>query len=537
MKLDGLNTEVTVNSFQTRRNPHYAKSAVVATSQPLAAQAGLDIIKLGGNAIDAAIATAAMLTVVEPTSNGIGGDAFAIVWAKGELHGLNSSGHAPKALSLARLKELGYREMPTFGMIPVTVPGIPAAWASLSEKFGKLPFEELLKPAIRTAREGFAVSPTVAKYWQRAFTKYKEKFNEPIFEEWFRVFAPNNRAPLAGEIWRSETHAKTLESLAMTKCRSFYTGHLAEKIYETSQLNNGFFQKSDLEAFTPEWVKPISCDYRGYQVYEIPPNGQGISALLALNILKNFELESFLKPHILIESMKLAFIDAKAFVAEPSEMPFDYEVLLSELYAKERANLIGETARYPEAGKPNSGGTVYLCTADEEGNMVSYIQSNYMGFGSGVVVPETGIALHNRGLNFNLIEGHPNCLKGGKRPYHTIIPGFLMKDGKPVGPFGVMGGFMQPQGHLQVLTNTIDYHMNPQEALDAPRWQWTSDLNISVEAAFPKSVIDELIKRGHTVKIEEDEGSFGRGQIIWKTEEGTYCAGTESRCDGYIASF
>lgn len=522
--------------FPSHRNVHYAKSAMVATSTPLAAEAGLDIIKKGGNAIDAAIATAAMLTVVEPTSNGIGGDAFALIWTNGNLHGINGSGPAPKNISVEAILNAGHKKMPVFGMIPITVPGLPATWAALSERFGKLPFEEVLKPAIETARNGFAVTETVAKYWGKAYQKYCEVFKDPVFEEWFKVFAPLGRAPKAGEIWRSEAHAETLEELAKTKCRSFYEGSLAAKISNLSKEYGGFIDDSDLFAYKPEWVEPISCDYRGHQVYEIPPNGQGISALMALNILNQLDLNGFDNPHRLIEATKLAMIDAEAYVADPNQMTFDYNRMLSNTYAKQRAMLIGVTALTPEAGEPQRGGTVYLCTADAEGNMVSYIQSNYMGFGSGVVVPGTGIALHNRGNNFTLDKDHPNCIAGGKRPFHTIIPGFLMKEGEPVGPFGVMGGFMQPQGHVQVITSTLDYQMNPQEALNAPRWQWMKDKQITVEPSFPESAIADLRARGHEVKIDEELGSFGRGQIIWRTKEGTYIGGTEPRCDGHIAS-
>ncbi|HAS74993.1 MAG TPA: gamma-glutamyltransferase [Clostridiales bacterium UBA8960] len=522
--------------FPSKRNVHYAKSAMVATSTPLAAQAGLDIIKKGGNAIDAAIATAAMLTVVEPTSNGIGGDAFALIWTSGKLHGINGSGPAPHRISAEAIQGAGHEKMPIFGMIPITVPGLPATWAALSERFGKLPLEVVLKPAIDAARDGFAVTETVAKYWEKAFQKYSEIFKEPVYDEWFKVFAPNGNAPKAGEIWRSEAHAQTLEELAQTNCRSFYEGRIAAKIAHLSNANGGYIDVSDLRTYKPEWVEPIACDYRGYQVCEIPPNGQGISALMALNMLNQFDLKDFYEPHLLIEATKLAMVDANAYVADSNHMTFDYNRMLSSVYAESRAKLIGKQALQPESGQPQSGGTVYLCTADVEGNMVSYIQSNYMGFGSGVVVPGTGIALHNRGNNFTLEKGHPNCIAGGKRPFHTIIPGFLMKDGAAIGPFGVMGGFMQPQGHVQVVTNTIDYHMNPQSALDAPRWQWMKDKHITVEPNFPESVITDLRARGHVVKVDEEIGSFGRGQIIWRTKEGTYVGGTESRCDGHIAS-
>lgn len=531
-----INTSGENIQFNSQRNVHYAKSAMVATSHPLAAQAGLDIIKKGGNAIDAAIATAAMLTVVEPTSNGIGGDAFALVWTKKKLYGLNGSGPAPKTISAKKIIDAGYDSIPVYGHIPVTVPGTPATWAELSAKFGKLSLEEVLMPAIETARNGHAITHNVAKNWGKAYTKYKEQFKDPIFEEWFKVFAPEGRAPKAGEIWRSEDHAQTLDALARTKCQSFYSGSLAKKICDVFRTYDGYLEEVDLNYYKPEWVEPISCDYKGYQVCEIPPNGQGISALMALSILKHFELKQFNEPHLLIESTKLAMVDSNAFVSDPKTMKHKTKSMLSDDYASQRAALIGDLAQIPEMGNPSSGGTVYLCTADAEGNMVSYIQSNYMGFGSGIVVPGTGIALHNRGNNFNLIKEHPNCIEGGKKPFHTIIPGFLMKEGDAVGPFGIMGGFMQPQGHVQLITNTLDYQMNPQDALDAPRWQWIKDKTITVEPSFSKEVIKLLIDKGHDVTVESDSGSFGRGQIIWRTADGSYCGGTESRCDGHIAS-
>ncbi len=527
-----------VQNYVSKRNVMIAKNAAVATSHPLAAQAGLDMIKKGGNAIDAAIATAAMLTVVEPTSNGIGGDAFAIIWTKDKLHGLNSSGYSPALLSKQKLNELGIEEIPTFGFTPVMVPGVPAAWAELSKKFGKLPFKDVLQPAIDTARFGHAVAPTVSKYWKKALKKYKEVFVGEEFENWFNTFAPNGVAPETGEIWKSENHATTLESIANTNAESVYKGELADKIDEFSKKHNGFIRKEDLEQFTPDWVEPISVNYKGYEVCEIPPNGQGIAALMALNIFKNLEIshkESADTYHKLIESMKLAFVDTKEYVADIRHMDYSTEELLSEKYGKDRANEIGCEAMMPTVGEPPKGGTIYLCTADSEGNMVSYIQSNYMGFGSGIVVPGTGIAFNNRGHNFNLKEGHPNCLEGRKKPYNTIIPGFLMKDGKPVGPFGVMGGFMQPQGHFQVITNTVDFLLNPQDALDAPRWQWMEKKKITVEQNFPNNIIQELVERGHEISVEHESGSFGRGQIIWRDEHGVLFAGTESRCDGYIA--
>ncbi|UCZ54103.1 gamma-glutamyltransferase [Bacillus shivajii] len=527
--------------YPSQRNVTYGKNGMVATSQPLAAQAGLDILKQGGNAIDAAIATAACLTVVEPTSNGIGGDAFALVWVKGELHGLNASGQAPQSISIEKLKEQGVEEIPKFGWTPVTVPGAPGAWAELSERFGKLPLSEVLKPAVQYAREGYPLSPTLSYFWERATKAFKEVLKGEEFESWFDTFAPNGVAPKVGEVWRSEGHASTLESIGETNARSFYEGELAEKIDAYSKKYGGYLTKEDLAAYKPEWVKPISVNYKGYDVWEIPPNGQGLVALMALNMLKD---ETFSTRddedtlHKQIEAMKLAFTDGEKYITEEKEMSVPVDSLLSDAYAKERRALIGEEAIQPEAGEPSKGGTVYLATADREGNMVSFIQSNYMGFGSGLVVPGTGIALQNRGHNFSLDPSHDNALAPGKRTYHTIIPGFLTKGNEAVGPFGVMGGFMQPQGHMQVVMNTIDFGLNPQAALDAPRWQWMKDKTVLVEQTVPNHLAQQLSAKGHNIQVTHQSGSFGRGQIIWRDPEtGVLAGGTESRTDGSVAAY
>jgi gamma-glutamyltranspeptidase / glutathione hydrolase len=527
--------------YSSQRMATVARKGMVATSQPLAAQAGLDILKKGGNAIDAAIATAACLTVVEPTSNGIGGDAFAIVWTKGELHGLNASGPAPQSLTIEAVKGLGHESMPKFGLIPVTVPGAPSAWAALSERFGKLPLQEVLEPAIQYAENGFPVSPILGKYWKRAAAIFKDLFTGEEYENWFKTFTPDGRAPEIGEMWRSPGHAETLREIAETKAESFYRGNLAEKMDEFSRKHGGFIRKEDLAAYKPEWVTPISVNYRGYDVWEIPPNGQGMIALMALNTLKGFdftEKESVETYHKQIEAMKLAFVDGKKYITQIDKMSVEVDQLLSEEYGKERGSLIGENALTPEPGTPPKGGTVYLATADEDGNMVSFIQSNYMGFGSGIVVPGTGIALQNRGHDFSLDPNHENCLEPGKKTYHTIIPGFLTKDGKPVGPFGVMGGYMQPQGHVQVIMNTVDFHLNPQAALDAPRWQWVEGKTIEVERTLPAHIAEALSRKGHNIKVAADSGSFGRGQIIWRDPEtGVLSGGTEPRTDGTVAAW
>ncbi|RQD72517.1 MAG: gamma-glutamyltransferase family protein [Tindallia sp. MSAO_Bac2] len=524
--------------YPSKRNLLYSNRGMVATSQPLAAQAGLDMLKKGGNAIDAAIATAACLTVVEPTSNGIGGDAFAIIWTEGNLHGLNASGPAPKELSLEYFEKQGLKEMPAYGPIPITVPGAPAAWAELSERFGNLSLQTVLKPAINYARYGYPVTPATSYFWKKAHNNALANYQGDVFKHWFETFAPEGRAPEPGEIWKSEGHARTLEAIARTEGRDFYEGDTAERIETFLSNHQGKLKKSDLEKYRVRWEKPISVSYRGYDVWEIPPNGQGMIALQALSILQGMELdpvENAETVHRIIESLKLAFTDGKAHIADPDYMTVTAEELLSKEYIDSRRKLIGENAIEPESGLPPRGGTVYLAAADNEGNMISMIQSNYMGFGSGVVVPDTGIALHNRGHNFSLDPRHPNCLAPDKRPYHTIIPGFLTKNGKPLGPFGVMGGFMQPQGHLQLLTKIIDFQLNPQAALDAPRWQWMGGKRIEVEQNYPETLIHQLVEKGHDIVIQREKGSFGRGQMILRNEEGVLCGATEPRTDGCVA--
>lgn len=527
--------------WPSQRTVTFAKRGMVATSQPLAAQAGLRILQKGGNAVDAAVATAACLTVVEPTSNGIGGDAFALVWGGGRLHGLNSSGPSPVRLSIEALNKTGLSGMPKFGPYPVTVPGIPAAWAELSRRFGRLPFPELLEPAMEYAEEGCPVSPIVGMHWKEAYDLYEQGLDRKSFGEWCRVFAPGGRPPAAGEVWRSAAHATTLRKIALSHAEEFYRGELADRIDRFFQSMGGFLSKSDLEIFRPEWVEPVNVHYKGYDVWEIPPNGQGLVALMALKILEGLDQGSKddgVALHRQIEAMKLAFADGMAQITEASKMKISVADLLSEAYASERRKLVTERAIMPPPGAPPGGGTVYLATADDEGTMVSFIQSNYMAFGSGMVVPETGIAMQNRGCNFSMDPGHPNVLAPGKKTYHTIIPGFLTRGGEAVGPFGVMGGFMQPQGHLQVLVNTIDHELNPQAALDAPRWQWVGDKTVFVERGVPGHIVQSLLRRGHDVRIEASNGTFGRGEIIWRDPlSGVLCGGTEWRADGAVAAW
>ena len=525
--------------YASRRNVVYASRGMVATSQPLAAQAGLQVLQAGGNAIDAAIATAAALTVVEPCANGIGGDAFALVWHQGELHGLNAGGPAPRSMTIESFSAKNLSEVPKHGPLSVTVPGTPAAWAALAKRFGRLPLTTSMARAVELARDGFPVSPTVAYAWQQASKLFREQFKEAYFRSWFDTFAPE-RAPSAGEIWRSAWHAQTLQAIAETKAESFYRGELAERIAAFIQSAGGFLQVEDLAAYQVDWVAPIGINYRGYDVWEIPPNGHGLVALMALNILKGFEFgerDTLLTHHRQIEAIKLAFADGLAQIADPAHMQVAVNDLLSDAYADERRALIGARAILPLPGEPPRGATVLLCTADSEGNMVSLIQSNYMGFGSGMVVPGTGIALHNRGNNFSLKAGHPNCLAPGKRPYHTIIPGFLTRDGKAVGPFGVMGGFMQPQGHVQMVMNTIDFGLNPQASLDAPRWEWESARRVNIERSTPEHLFHGLASLGHEVAWSNNRLAFGRGQIIWRDENGVLCGGTEPRSDGAIAAW
>lgn len=525
--------------YPSRRTCVYARNGMVATSQPLAAQAGLEVLRRGGNAIDAAIATAAALTVVEPTSNGIGSDAFALVWAGGKLHGLNSSGPAPMAISIDALARAGVTQMPKFGFTPVTVPGAPGAWAELSARFGRQPLTEVLAPAVQYAEQGYPLSPTLGTFWKRAADNYKQALSGPEFQHWFDTFTPGGDAPAIGEIWRSPGHANTLRLIAETKGEAFYRGELAEKIDAFARAHGGYIRKEDLAGFRPEWVDPIRVNYRGYDVWEIPPNGQGIVALMALNLLKGFEFagrDTADTYHKQIEAIKLAFADAHRYVTDPRHMKVAVADLLSDGYAAERRRLIGKSA-LPEAGTPPRGGTVYLCTADGEGNMVSYIQSNYMGFGSGLVVPGTGIALQNRGHNFSLDPTHDNRLEPGKKTYHTIIPGFLTRDGQAIGPFGVMGGFMQPQGHLQVVMNTVDFDLNPQAALDAPRWQWMEGKVVEMEHSTPAHITEALARMGHQVCWALGSGGFGRGEIIWRQEDGVLVGATEPRADGQIAAW
>ncbi len=533
-------------AYPSRRNVVYARKAMACTSIPQGAQIGLDVMKAGGNAVDAAVAMAAAMPLLEPTSNGLGSDCFALVWVEAEkkLYGLNASGVAPAALSAALVRELGHQTMPQAGWIPTMVPGAPAGWAELNRRFGTKPLPQLFAPAISAAREGVPVQVNLEPMWEedaRRIAAAMERDPSPHAYWWERFMKPDGTPYRAGDVFRWEEYAQTLEELAATGCESYYRGPLMEQIVAFSRATGGYFCEDDFRNYKPEWVEPISTDYKGYTVCEIPPNGHGITVLMALNLLKGLKLSDQKDCadtyHKILESIKLAFADTRTYVADPRYMRTRVEDLLSEEYAARRRALISEQALTPEAGDPSCGGTIYLCTADPQGNMVSFIQSNYTTFGAGVAIPGTGISLQNRGANFSLDEGSDNCLTGGKRSYHTIIPGFLMRDGEAVGPFGVMGAFMQPQGHVLVVVNTVDYHMNPQEALDAPRIQWTGGKHIQLEREVPAHIVQDLARRGHEVEIVNSNLHMGRGQIIWKTENGLYIGGTEPRCDGTVAAW
>ncbi len=531
--------------YPSQRFPVYARGGMVNCSSPLASAAGLSVLRKGGSAVDAAAAAAAALTVVEPTANGLGSDAFALVWSEKEkrLFGLNSSGPAPLLASAERILADGRDrngKMPAHGWTPVTVPGAPKAWAELVGRFGRLSLTEDLAPAVAYAREGYPCAPNLALLWSGACRRYRQSLVGPEFEAWFRTFAPNGTGPEAGDLIRLPDHAASLEAIGKTGAESFYRGEIAQKIDAESRKHGGYLRYEDLAAYEARWVEPARLDYRGFEVCEIPPNGQGVVALMALNILKEFEFaekDSAETCPRQLEALKMAFADAFRYVTDPADMEIDYHRLIDPAYGAQRAREMTDRAQVWSHAVPPKSGTVYLCCADGEGNMVSYIQSNYMGFGSGIVVDGTGVALQNRGADFSLDPGDANFLKPGKRSYHTIIPGFLMKDGRPVGPFGVMGGYMQPQGHVQVVMNYVDFHLDPQQALDAPRWQWMRDGRVCVETRFDPELARALQRRGHRIGVDLDTSLFGRGQMIVRLPNGVLVGGTESRTDSNIACY
>jgi gamma-glutamyltranspeptidase/glutathione hydrolase len=520
--------------YVSQRMPLLAAD-VVSTSQPLASAAGLAMYLRGGNAVDAALATAITLTVVEPCMNGIGSDAFALIWADGKLHGLNASGRAPKRMTAEHFK--GRDAMPPRGWDSVTVPGAVSAWRAVSDKFGKLPFADLFEPAIRYATDGYLVSPTVHRQWQ---SQVDELSAQPGYRE---AFAPKGRAPLPGEKFVCPGQARTLTRIAESKGDDFYQGELAAAIAAYARKTGGLIEESDLAAHKADWVEPISMNYRDVTLHEIGPNGQGIGALIALGILDYFNIDPAdadgpLTQHLKIEAMKLAFADMSEYVGDPDTMRnVTAGHLLDKAYLHKRATMIDpDRASVAHAGTPLNGGhsTVYLTAADRNGMMVSFIQSNFKGFGSGVVVPNTGIALQNRASGFTLRQGHPNQVGPGKRPFHTIIPGFLTKGGAPLMSFGVMGGSMQAQGHVQIVSRLADHGQNPQAASDAPRWRVQDDnATLSVEWNVPKETIAGLEERGHKVVVTPRfNNEYGCGQFAMKVDGG-YVAASDHRKDGY----
>jgi gamma-glutamyltranspeptidase/glutathione hydrolase len=513
---------------------------MVATSQPLASEAGLAILRAGGSAVDAAIAAAATLTVTEPTTNGLGGDAFAIVWDGSKLHAVNGSGRSPSSFARASIK--GDR-MPTEGWLPITVPGQIALWADLHSRFGRLRFSQVLQPAVEIARDGFNVAPLTAQLWSRAAANYATRTN---MEAWRATFLFDGAAPFAGQRVRLLDHARALAAIADSEGKDFYRGDLAARMERASLTAGGFLRASDLAAHTTEWGDTISIPYRGLRLHEIGGNNQGIAALVAVGILAHLDLaaadpDCADSVHASIEAVKLGFADAHAHVADSRFMKTDAATLLApERLRALAARITPARAQDFCAQTPRPGGTVYLCTADARGQMVSLIQSNYTGFGSGVVIPETGIAMQNRGACFTLSSGHPNEAAPSKRPYHTIMPGFVTRtdpNGEvPAMAFGVMGGFMQPQGHVQVLTRMADHRQNPQSALDAPRWQWMRGLDVQLEPNWPESTIQSLRDRGHRITIAGERSvAFGRGQAILAVADG-YAGASDLRADGCVCA-
>lgn len=519
--------------YPSQRMPTLARN-VVATSQPLAAQAGLWALAKGGNAVDAAIATAITLTVVEPTSNGIGSDAFGLVWSGGKLHGLNASGRAPQAWTLNYFSK--YREVPQYGWDTVTVPGAVEAWVALSRRFGRIAFADLFEPAIRYARDGFLVSPITAWAWDLAAQVYSG------YDDFCNTFLPNSRAPRAGERFCCEAQACTLESIAATNGESFYRGELAKRIVAHAAATGGAITTDDLDQHRSHWVEPVSTQYQGVTVHEIPPNGQGLVALMALGMLKHLDVtqypvDSADSIHLQVEVMKLAFDLGFRHIADPRHMEVEPDALLDAGFLQEQTRQIRmDRAIQLQSRVPTDKGTVYLTAADASGMMVSYIQSNYQGFGSGIVVPDTGISLQNRGSAFNLHPGHPNCVGPGKRPFHTIIPGFVTRSGDAVMSFGVMGAHMQPQGHLQMMVRIFGYGQNPQSAADAPRWYVSEAFDLAFEPGIDSKVKGELQARGHKVLDRQPMSLFGGAQLIYRLRDG-YCGASDHRKDGQALGY
>ena len=549
---------ITGRAFATRSDV-LAQHGMVCTSHPLASQVGLDVLKAGGSAVDAAIAANAALGLMEPVSCGIGGDLFAIVYSAkdSKVYGLNASGRSPLGLSYdqmqAELAKLNRTTIPSRGLLPISVPGAVDGWFELHRKFGKLPMQQVLAPAIRYAQEGFPVTELIAYYWNIGVQNARADRLPGAFLE---TFAPSGRAPACGEIFRNPDLANTYALLAQKGPDAYYHGEIADKIDAFMRANGGWLRKLDFEKHTSTWVTPVSVKYRGYDVLELPPNGQGIAALQMLNILEGFDLramgfQSADALHVMIEAKKLAFEDRAKFYADPEFGSVPVKGLLSKSYAAERRKLIrlDRAARSYDAGNPalQQGDTIYLATADAEGNMVSLIQSNYRGMGSGIVVPGLGFAFQDRGEMFVLEAGHANVFAPGKRPFHTIIPAFIMKDGRPFMSFGVMGGAMQPQGHVQIVVNIIDFGLGLQEAGDAARWQHegSTDYNlprmtsggwVNLESGIPWATVAELKRRGHDIRT--DLGGYGGYQaVLWDATNKVYRGASESRKDGCAVGY
>ena len=530
--------------YASQRSPVFARN-VVSTSHPQAAQAGLRILGQGGNAVDAAIATAACMTLLEPCSNGLGSDAFAIVWDGKTLQGLNASGIAPQAWTPEYFdrKHGAGASLPLRGWDAVTVPGAVGGWVALSERYGKLPFADLMAPAIEIAERGYAVPVIVQGKWHLA-SQVADLVSQPGFAD---AFLPKGRAPEVGEVFRFAAAARTLRLIADTKGAAFYRGEIAEATAAFARETGGAITAADFAAYAPEWVDTISMDYAGHTLHEIPPNGQGIAALIALGLLKQFDIaslpvDSAESHHLQIEAMKLAFADTYRYVSDARTMAVQAAELLDPNYLAERAKLIDRSkAQDFQAGNPVKGGTIYLTAADESGMMVSFIQSNYHGFGSGVVVPDYGLSLQNRGHGFTREAGHANVVAPGKRPFHTIIPAFLMKDGQPQMSYGVMGANMQPQGHLQTLVRMVDHRQHPQAACDAPRWRYNAGLSINVESTMNPAAVAGLRALGHQIaEINDSYQDFGAGPFIWRLGDPAvegYVAASDPRRDGAAAGW
>ena len=521
--------------YASQRMPVIARN-VIATSQPLAAQAGLQAMARGGNAIDAAVAAAITLTVVEPNNNGVGSDAFAMVWDGSQLHGLNASGRSPAGWTRGRFA--GRQHMPAKGWDSVTVPGAVSAWRALSERFGQLPFADLFAAAIDYAGRGCHVAPKTAYYWPFAVRNFADR------ADFQAHFAPQGRAPHVGELFRRPELVHTLEDIALSHGASFYHGRIAEQIVTHSDAENGAMSRDDLASHQCDWVAPLQAALGDVELNEIPPNGQGLAALIALAVLERLgaagmDPDSVDGVHLQIEAMKLAIVAAFRYFADPVAMAAPAQTFLDPTWIAQLAARVDRTragqVQLPEL--PGSHDTVYLTTADAAGRMVSYIQSNYRGFGSGVVVPGTGISLQNRGMGFSLAHGHPNEVGPRKRPYHTIIPGFVTAGGQPLMSFGVMGGHMQPQGHVQMVMRICGAGQNPQAASDAPRWHVYEDLTVGLERGNSAALADGLAALGHTVRREEQEHIFGGAQLIYRLNDGGYCAASDHRKEGQAVGF